>query len=1106
MFWSAPSGQGRWRLVVRNVLLAGLALALVAIPVWLSLDGIDKKDIVGVLLALLALAVAVADYVRGGSGPPLSPSAQADDLAGTVHGQWSEEARARRLRDPRVLPLTWTTTDPAVEPIADGGVRLRLDGRLDGDFASMTTRLADGYRQLPDGRLVAIGEPGSGKTVLAILLTLGLLARRGAGEPVPVLLAASSWDPISEPLDDWIVRTLADIYYRGRPDIPRTLLDHGLLTPILDGLDEIPESARRGAVRAINHALGAERPIIVTCRAVEYADLIAAGSPTLRRAPVVQVAPLAVDDIVAFLQDVDWPDSTTGWARVYDHLRTAPPDAPLRAALSTPLMVSLARMLYQRLGGSPDELLDVSRFDSRHSIEDFLLDRLIDAAYAPDRLPSGQPTGEPPRWDAAKAHQWLTYLAQYLHRHRERDLVWWQMSQRLLSPWVAPGLGLVVGTTLMVFTAGWLANLKPWADSHSDPAEVVLSAFAVSALVGAVTAVLVVIVWYATTGRAPGQLSFTLRGSLGRLRQGAGTGMAVAAIPAAPIVLGQAVAVSLNVEGWSSGAVMNYFELLGMVGALAVTVGLAIAIHHWLAARPKRAAQATPDQLLRQDRNSSVVGALAAGTVIALVASSALVPVLAASDLLATALMGWNGEPPISDFLASQNYVLEIDLRRFLLTETAGILPGAMCAVLVLLARAWPRFRLAAFLLAVQGRLPWHLFGFLADARRRGVLRQSGGTFQFRHIRLQERLNDEPSYQWPRTRIRRRTIRVGAGLTAIASMALIVALPDDNSRSTILVQGMGVENYGESVLSSNGRWLAYRRAREFRTGGYTTEGPQIRDLAPKGGRSAVWNLTGLLSDFENSHAVVTADGRYIMTAGEYPGDDSVVWRITRAGGAKRKCSIRYGRQAGSDVKAAISPDGSRLAVSNNDSDGRNAVTRVWDLASCQNQPIRKLTHKNRVVDYLVFDPTARVLATALRRDREGGSYATLWKIASKKPIHSPVSGKGIEDILLSGGGRNVVLFDSRYGLNIWNRNFCADFCPLGPGYPEAFSDNGHVLATSSGDEIRLWNANTGERLGSHLPLTGHSGGIRHVAFGPEPQTLTSVGGDGTVRKWDIGAY
>ena len=37
-------------------------------------------------------------------------------------------------------------------------------------------------------------------------------------------------------------------------------------------------------------------------------------------------------------------------------------------------------------------------------------------------------------------------------------------------------------------------------------------------------------------------------------------------------------------------------------------------------------------------------------------------------------------------------------------------------------------------------RLPWQLMSFLADAHRRGVLRQAGAVYQFRHIELQHRL------------------------------------------------------------------------------------------------------------------------------------------------------------------------------------------------------------------------------------------------------------------------------------------------------------------------------------------------------------------------------
>jgi hypothetical protein len=55
-------------------------------------------------------------------------------------------------------------------------------------------------------------------------------------------------------------------------------------------------------------------------------------------------------------------------------------------------------------------------------------------------------------------------------------------------------------------------------------------------------------------------------------------------------------------------------------------------------------------------------------------------------------------------------------------------------------AGAWPRFHEARIRLALRRRLPWRTMAFLADAHQRGVLRQVGAAYQFRHIRLQQEL------------------------------------------------------------------------------------------------------------------------------------------------------------------------------------------------------------------------------------------------------------------------------------------------------------------------------------------------------------------------------
>lgn len=53
----------------------------------------------------------------------------------------------------------------------------------------------------------------------------------------------------------------------------------------------------------------------------------------------------------------------------------------------------------------------------------------------------------------------------------------------------------------------------------------------------------------------------------------------------------------------------------------------------------------------------------------------------------------------------------------------------------------WGQFAIARFWLATSRKLPWHLMAFLNDASvNRGVLRQLGASYQFRHIELQRRL------------------------------------------------------------------------------------------------------------------------------------------------------------------------------------------------------------------------------------------------------------------------------------------------------------------------------------------------------------------------------
>jgi len=72
------------------------------------------------------------------------------------------------------------------------------------------------------------------------------------------------------------------------------------------------------------------------------------------------------------------------------------------------------------------------------------------------------------------------------------------------------------------------------------------------------------------------------------------------------------------------------------------------------------------------------------------------------------------------------------------------VVVGLCFATSMMLAfQAWGRFLVARTYLAATGRLPWRLMAFLREAHRKGVLRQAGPVYQFRHARLRDQLAEE---------------------------------------------------------------------------------------------------------------------------------------------------------------------------------------------------------------------------------------------------------------------------------------------------------------------------------------------------------------------------
>jgi DNA-binding SARP family transcriptional activator len=647
----------------------------------------------------------------------------AKELAAAITRQWTAEAEMRSLHRPKPVPLRWSSTEREVAAAAsavlgdrpgDGPERLVLSGDL--------TDVVAKFRQVPPRQLVVLGEPGAGKSVLAILLTLGLLADPPPGEPVPVLLPLASWNPHHEHLDAWLARRLVEEYpglantATYGPDAGLRLVLEGRVIPVLDGLDETPPGLHTAAIDALDQAVGAGRPLVVTCRGAEYELAVRAAGSFLTRAAVVEIEPVEIEDAVDFLTARRRPGETR-WAALVDRLRREP-TGPLAQALRTPLMVDLARTAYANPATDPGELCDTARFPGRASIERHLLDAYLPSVYA--RRPSSPARLDQPRdYDPQHVERWLSFLARRLERERTRDLAWWRLDHAV--PRVVVGLYLGLPPALLFAITGLLA---------ADPLTAAIYGGSLAAA-GVVTHII---------GRRPGpqRVEATFTGIAGRF--------------ARRFTVGAVAGASLGF-GWSLP--------IGVIGLVAVVFGLAVGVHVWLGTPLDANRVSSPDTVLRQDRAAALSFTLAFTAALGLFYGLALTltqdtptveildgrfdVVLSVAGGIAAALLGRYFAPKpgtvaygIAGALISGQLIPGAPSVAHAVAA-AGLF-GLAVGLSVCLARAWGAFSCTRLWLAGRGQIPLRFMAFLDDAHRRGVLRQVGAVYQFRHARLQERL------------------------------------------------------------------------------------------------------------------------------------------------------------------------------------------------------------------------------------------------------------------------------------------------------------------------------------------------------------------------------
>jgi hypothetical protein len=411
--------------------LAVLAVAVVVTVGALRAHGaadfgrwVGWATVAAVPVAAVGVVLLLWDKVAAGRAVPEPADGDAEnELARLVLAQ-GQVARSR------LIGTDQPGDRPANVRFVKGSGRFReVGGARRGDLDSVLAY----FRSLSPGRLVVLGEPGAGKTVLALELLVRLLECRGAdGGPVPVLVSAAAYDT-GRQWEDWLAGHLAQRFGMGRGVAARLVRD-GRVLPLVDGLDEMDSTGdpvRAGALVAELNAWmhGRERaPVVVTCRQLEYQGL----KRGVDRATQVEMLPLTGAQAAAYLADQFLDDrERRRWQPVLAGLRADPAGA-LAGQLATPWRLALAVTVF-RDGGDPAEL--VPRIPGPDSVTPEVypqrVDQLLLGRYVPAAVRLHDPDG---RYRPEQVQRWLTAMADALawqasHDRSATDLQldqWWR--------------------------------------------------------------------------------------------------------------------------------------------------------------------------------------------------------------------------------------------------------------------------------------------------------------------------------------------------------------------------------------------------------------------------------------------------------------------------------------------------------------------------------------------------------------------------------------------------------------------------------------------------------------------------------------------------------
>jgi WD40 repeat protein len=190
------------------------------------------------------------------------------------------------------------------------------------------------------------------------------------------------------------------------------------------------------------------------------------------------------------------------------------------------------------------------------------------------------------------------------------------------------------------------------------------------------------------------------------------------------------------------------------------------------------------------------------------------------------------------------------------------------------------------------------------------------------------------------------------------------------------------------------------------------------------------------------------------------------------------------------------------AVDYSPSEEEGSTVQLWDPIT--GDSLGELPH---LFDYFIqaeFSPDGQLLVTSEWDPRVADARFWLWSLDPPRRLEFPIRPvEGVVEVAFS-ADQDVLATSTGNEIQMWE---LATGEPLGRPITAGsgamtFSPDGTLLATAGSDaSLRLWDAATGDPIGG--PLVGHDTNLASVEFSPESDLILTLDHGGGLRLWSF---